>query len=198
MGREKLIKKLKSRGRLLLILGIILMLLGALLSLAILVDGFHPVFFIFLFVLACGILMMYFGINNMKGINSNFVKKNPYILDLVDDLFQNTLYEDNLVIISNRAIAPKKNLLGVSDINDVVGIYESSNTTNGIKTSHVINLFLRNGKSVLINIYGRKNETKDNLMLVLSNYCKNAMIGYTSETLAYIKEQRMQYKNRNK
>ena len=196
MGRTRLIKKLKSKGIILLIAGIIISLISTLMSVAFIIDGPNPILIAFIIMLICGIIFIYNGVDYLKKENSKFIKKHPEILELADDLDINKVYEDNFIIISNKAISPKKDITKVAALDDVLGIYESIQRTNGIVTSHIIRLELRDGRCVTINVYAKKRETKDNLVLTISNYCHNAKVGYSNETLSYIKEQRKEYKEK--
>ena len=81
-------------------------------------------------------------------------------------------------------------------VSGTMDLYEFDTSTNGIVTSHIIRLELRDGRCVTINVYAKKRETKDNLVLTISNYCHNAKVGYSNETLSYIKEQRKEYKEK--
>ena len=194
MGREKLLKKLKSTGTMLLIVGVIVALLGLFMTFVMLTDGFHPAVILFLLILVAGGAFIWFGADYIKGENSKFVKNTPNILELADDISDNVVFENDFIIISNKAIAVKKNIMKISALEDVLGIYERIQRTNGIVTSHMVNLELRNGKTIAINVYARKRETKDNLVLTISNYCPNAMVGYTGEMLSYVATQRKEYK----
>ena len=184
MGRTRLIKKLKSKGIILLIAGIIISLISTLMSVAFIIDGLNPILIAFIIMLICGIIFIYNGVDYLKRENSKFIKKHPEILELADDLD------------INKAISPKKDITKVAALDDVLGIYESIQRTNGIVTSHIIRLELRDGRCVTINVYAKKRETKDNLVLTISNYCHNAKVGYSNETLSYIKEQRKEYKEK--
>lgn len=193
MGRELLVKKLKSRGILSLVAGILV----AIFSLFMAIIMFEEVVIaglIFLALTAVGVGLAIHGFDLTKGENSKFAKKTPNILELADDIYENKVYEDNFITISNKAIATKKNISSVTDLKDVLAIYEHIQRTNGIVTSHIVKLELRNGRTMVINVYARKRDTKDNLVLTISNYCPNAMVGYTGEMLDYLKKERKAYK----
>lgn len=195
MKSTELLKKLKSRGVKCLILGIIITLLGALMTLVFVIGEVYPLIIASLLLIVCGIYCMYVGIDNLKGVNSRFVRKNPNILELAEDLAQHSVYEDNFIRISNRAIASKKDITKIADVNDVLAIYESVQRVNGIAAEHVVKLELRNGKTISINVYARKKGTADTLILTISKYCPNAQMGCSGETLSYLKEEREKYKS---
>lgn len=193
MGRELLIKKLKSKGTLLLVVGMLMAVFSLFMSILmfgeVVIAGI-----IFLILTAIGVGLSIYGFDFTKGGNSKYVKKTPNILELADDIYENKVYEDNFITISKRAIAKKRDITSVTDLNDVLGIYEHIQRTNGIVTSHIVKLELRNGSVIGINVYARKKDTKDNLVLTISNYCPNAMVGYTGEMLNYLKKERKAYK----
>lgn len=58
---------------------------------------------------------------------------------------------------------------------------------------------MRNLKGIIleINVYARKRDTKDDLLLTISNYCPNARIGYSPENMSYVNEKRKEYKMQN-
>ena len=74
------------------------------------------------------------------------------------------------------------------------GIYERIEKQNFITVSHVIKLELRNGKSLDINVYAWKKNTREDIMLVISHFCPNAMLGHTMDMLTYVEAQRKAYK----
>ena len=177
MGRELLIKKLKSKAKVFFICGGLLILLGIPFLLMVIADGMHPIIIVSIMLIGAGVAICIPGFDYIKGEDSKFIKKRPNILELADDLTNNLVYQDNFVIISKRAIAPKKDITSVAEINDALLIYESIQRMNGIVSSHLIKIELRNGKSLNINVYARKNDTKENLLLTISNYCPNAKVG---------------------
>lgn len=194
MGREILFKNLKSKGRLLLITGICFALVSLFMIAIFIPDGFHPAIVCFTIILIVAIILIYFGVDFFKGENSKYIKRNPTILTRVDDLFKNAVYNDNFVVISDKLIASKDDLTNIADLNDVLVIYENIQRMNGIVVSHDINLELRKGKTIAVCVYGKKGETTDNILLTISKYCPNAMVGYTNESISYLSEQRKLYK----
>ncbi|MCR5703956.1 MAG: hypothetical protein K6G85_04985 [Eubacterium sp.] len=144
-----------------------------------------------------GAVLLFFGVDNWKGKNSRYVKKNPGMLEMADDLLETTVYQDKFVIISKKAIAAKKDLATVAALDDVLAVYEYVHRTNGMADNRAIKLELINGRTVSIGIYGRKKATKDNLMLTISHYCPNAALGYSGEIMDYVRTKRKEYRTAN-
>ena len=74
MGKTRLIKKLKSKGIILLIAGIIISLISTLMSVAFIIDGLNPILIEFIIMLICGIIFIYNGVDYLKRENSKFIK----------------------------------------------------------------------------------------------------------------------------
>ena len=58
MGRTRLIKKLKSKGIILLIAGIIISLISTLMSVAFIIDGLNPILIAFIIMLELSLFIM--------------------------------------------------------------------------------------------------------------------------------------------
>ena len=78
-----------------------------------------------------------------------------------------------------------------------MALYDHITRTNGIVTEHTVQLSSIDGRDLQINVYARKRDTKDDLLLTISNYCPNARIGYSPENMSYVNEKRKEYKTQN-
>ena len=194
MGSKKVLKKLKKKGIALLFCGILMILCGAFLCTVYTEKKDSTIIIFAVGMFACGGILSYFGIDYLKGKGSRYAKKNPKIFELADDLVNNPVYQDDFVVISGRAIAPKKDFSAVADLEDVLAIYESIQRTNGIVTSHTVKLELINGRAMNISVYARKKATKDNILLTIAHYCPNAAVGYSAEAMEYVRAKRRAYK----
>ena len=111
MGSKKVIKKLRVKGTIFLLTGILLVLTSVfLLSLKPQDDGQTAAIFVAIAMLVGGAVLFYLGIDNWKGKNSSYIRNNPGILELADDLLMNPVYQDKFITISNKAIATKKDI----------------------------------------------------------------------------------------
>ena len=118
--------------------------------------------FVFSFLTLFGLSFIYIAIRNSK-IERNFViKKHPEIIDLVKDLYTNTIFENHDVIVSNEAIAPKLHLIGVIRRMDVYQI-DIGEMSAALKTKN---------RKVYLLYSNSKTECKK----LLKEYCPNAKI----------------------
>lgn len=196
MGREKYLKQLSKIGNIFIGVGIFVGVLSLFMTLIFITDGFSVPLLIFIGLLLLAILFILKGVDYKKGENSKYVRKYPNLLELSDS-FSNIVFENNFVVISDKAIADKKNFLNIVALDDVLAIYENIIRTNGIVSSHTVQLCAIDGRNIQINVFARKRETKDDLVLTISNYCPNAKVGYTPETMEYVSEKRKAYKLQN-
>lgn len=171
MGIELLAKQLKADYLVIKIIGIPLMIIGCF-FLLIFIMYFHYggsfdyriiiLVFVFSFLTLFGLSFIYIGIRNSK-IERNFViKKHPEIIDLVKDLYTNTIFENHDVIVSNEAIAPKLHLIGAIRRMDVYQI-DIGEMSAALKTKN---------RKVYLLYSNSKTECKK----LLKEYCPNAKI----------------------
>ncbi len=196
MGREKFLKSLNKIGNTFIGLGIFIGLISIFMILIFITDGFSMPIFMFLIMLVFAIIFFVKGLDYKKGENSKYVQKYPNVLELADSL-DNIVFENDFIIISDKAIADKKNYRNIIALNDVLAIYEHITRTNGIVTAHTVQLSSIDGRDFQINVYARKRDTKDDLLLTISNYCPNARVGYSPENMSYVNEKRKEYKMQN-
>ncbi len=197
MGSKKVIKRLRVKGTLFILTALLLILTGGFLLSLHPEEDLMTAFILAIAMIVGGAVLLFFGVDNWKGKNSRYVKKNPGMLEMADDLLETTVYQDKFVIISKKAIAAKKDLATVAALDDVLAVYEYVHRTNGMADNRAIKLELINGRTVSIGIYGRKKATKDNLMLTISHYCPNAALGYSGEIMDYVRTKRKEYRTAN-
>ena len=171
MGMELLAKQLKADYLVIKIIGIPLMLIGCFFLLIFIMYFYYGgsfdyriiiLVFVFSFLTLFGLSFIYIGIRNSK-IERNFViKKHPEIIDLVKDLYTNTIFENHDVIVSNEAIAPKLHLIGTIRRMDVYQI-DIGEMSAALKTKN---------RKVYLLYSNSKTECKK----LLKEYCPNAKI----------------------
>lgn len=170
-GMELLAKQLKADYLVIKIIGIPLMLIGCFFLLIFIMYFYYGgsfdyriiiLVFVFSFLTLFGLSFIYIGIRNSK-IERNFViKKHPEIIDLVKDLYTNTIFENHDVIVSNEAIAPKLHLIGAIRRMDVYHI-DIGEMSAALKTKN---------RKVYLLYSNSKTECKK----LLKAYCPNAKI----------------------
>lgn len=170
-GEELLAKQLRSDYLFIMIMGIPLLIIGCIFLLIFIMYFFYEgkfdyriiiLVFVFSFVTLFGLSLVYIGIRNSK-IEHNFtIKKYPEIINLVEDLYTNTIFENHDVIVSNKALAPKLHLTGVIYRMDVYYI-DIGEMSAVLKT--------KNRK-----IYFLYSNSKTECKKILKEYCPNANI----------------------
>lgn len=170
-GMELLVKQLKADYLVIKIIGIPLMLIGCFFLLIFIMYFYYGgsfdyriiiLVFVFSFLTLFGLSFIYIGIRNSK-IERNFViKKHPEIIDLVKDLYTNTIFENHDVIVSDKAIAPKLHLIGAIRRMDVYQI-DIGEMSAALKT---------NNRKIYLLYSNSKTECKK----ILKEYCPNANI----------------------
>ena len=170
-GEELLAKQLRSDYLFIMIMGIPLLIIGCIFLLIFIMYFFYEgkfdyriiiLVFVFSFVTLFGLSLVYIGIRNSK-IEHNFtIKKYPEIINLVEDLYTNTIFENHDVIVSNKALAPKLHLTGAIYRMDVYYI-DIGEMSAVLKT--------KNRK-----IYFLYSNSKTECKKILKEYCPNANI----------------------
>ena len=170
-GIELLSKQVKSDYFGIMIMGIPLIIIGCVFLLIFIMSLFYGgswdyriiiLVFVFSFVTLFGLSLVYIGIRNSK-IQHNFtIKKYPEIINLVEDLYTNTIFENHDVIVSNKALAPKLHLTGAIYRMDVYYI-DIGEMSAVLKT--------KNRK-----IYFLYSNSKTECKKILKEYCPNANI----------------------
>ena len=170
-GEELLAKQLRSDYLFIMIMGIPLLIIGCIFLLIFIMYFFYEgkfdyriiiLVFVFSFVTLFGLSLVYISIRNSK-IEHNFtIKKYPEIINLVEDLYTNTIFENHDVIVSNKALAPKLHLTGAIYRMDVYYI-DIGEMSAVLKTN--------NRK-----IYLLYSNSKTECMKILKEYCPNANI----------------------
>ena len=170
-GEKLLAKQLRSDYLFIMIMGIPLLIIGSIFLLIFIMYFFYGgkfdyriiiLVFVFSFVTLFGLSLVYIGIRNSK-IQHNFtIKKYPEIINLVEDLYTNTIFENHDVIVSNKALAPKLHLTGAIYRMDVYYI-DIGEMSAVLKT--------KNRK-----IYFLYSNSKTECKKILKEYCPNANI----------------------
>ena len=161
MGREVVFANIRKRMIAMIAGGVILTLMGGFISFAAVVAGEYSVLILGLFALTPGVIFLYANIQ----------------------------YQDDYIIVSDRVLANKKAPFQMCWREEAYGIYQHTASMNFISYTNEIIVCTKHKKNVLrFNVYAKGSDTAMGLMQLLSQCCPNAMVGYTPETLAYVKE----------
>lgn len=190
MGREAVIANIRKRMIAMIVGGVILTLMGGFISFAAVVAGEYGVLILGLFALTPGVIFLIFGISRRTHPEkSGIFKANPDLLQQADELYANIQYQDDYIIVSDRVLANKKVPFQMCWRDEAYGIYQHTASMNFISYTNEIIVCTKHKKNVLrFNVYAKGKDTAMGLMQLLSQCCPNAMVGYTPETLAYVKE----------
>jgi len=200
MGRERVLQKIKSQARGAIIAGSIFFIISAfLLFISFIVDEGIEVFLIcFGFLFLCALAFLIFGIKNFAHPEkSSEIKANPRLLEQADELFSYIKYQDDFIILSDRIIANKKDIIRMAYLDEVYLIYISKSSHNFIPTSKLL-IFATATGQFGISVYGRQERTIEQLINRIHPLCPNTRVGYTGGNLEYLEYMRNMYLQANK
>ncbi len=198
-GRETVIKERKKLGKKRVICGILLFLLFAGAAALVGIGSEDIAVVIFLGIVSfVGIGLIINGIMVLSNPTSGGpFKIYPNYLEMADEHFSQIMYEDKSIIISKNYISPKKNAMNITPLDEVFLIYIRKTTTYGIQSGKDIIFECARGQFI-VPIYGKKGIEVDQIFQNSGYACKNARIGYSSENLAYLKQVKMIWGQKNK
>lgn len=177
MYQEKIIKKLRKKNISMLVLGTVMLLLGAFLLFCFIVDGDTNagMYFIMGLFAVIGLVLIIQGIVYILDPTKNHIlKANPRLLEMADDLFSNVKFEDKIIIMSDKVIASKRDLTQMAYFDEVLMIYEYTHTTNMVTDTHKVKLETAD-YTALIDVYAYKEDAIDGLIKMLFRMCPNAV-----------------------
>lgn len=199
-GSQFVLNKIRSGGKKMIAFGIPFLLLGLVLTTALVIayleDEGDPVY-IFLAIVTFlmvveGLAFIIMGAKRVSNPErSVYIRNNPDLLRQADQLYSNVVYEDKFVILSNYVIANKKHPTQMAYLQDIYLIYRHTASMNFIRYINELVLENRNKKnSMRINTYAKSGADKDRLTQLLAQACPNARFGWNKENLAYLDEMR--------
>lgn len=197
MGRDIVLARIKKNGIIAIVGGAFLMILFGLITIGVLTDnaddGMGMIILFGLFALL-GIVFIIMGIRNIvRPEKTGYLKNNPQLLEMADQLYSHIIYEDQYVLISDKVLANKKQPTQMTWLWDVYLIYLHTTSTNFIPTGSEYIVENRMPKNrIAINVYAKGKRSKQELLNVLAQACPNARFGYSDEGLAYLQYMRNQ------
>lgn len=194
MGRDIVLKKIKSHGLLMIIFGSPIAMISILIALMFFImgDGLEILAVLFLLLFLLGLLLLVMGIRCViSPEKSLYIKNNPDLLIQADQLYSNIIYEDKYIIVSDKVIANRKKILQMAYLEDIYLIYQHTMSMNFIRYTNELVLENRNKKNnMTINVYAKGKKAREDLFQLLSQVCPNARFGWTSDGLAYLNKMR--------
>ncbi len=195
MGREIVLKKLRSKSIIVIVLGALLFLGCGFLALCCFIGAFLPMAVFMSISALLGLFFIILGSRNCNPETSLYTKRNPDLLAQADELFSNVVYEDKTIIHSNKTLASKKNPLNMVSFDEVIGIYEETTTYNFLFTvEHKLVLVTPKGENY-IGIYGKNQEAVEAIITHIQQRCPNARLGY--QNIDYYKQVQKEYKKQH-
>ncbi len=189
---NKIITKLKKTGFKYLIGGIIISLFSSFLLLFFkLLNNFNQVLLFCLVLLVLGLYMIFFGVKYIINIRKTYLAEKPQTLQQLEELFDNKIYEDKYVVLSEKYIAPQQNILQILELDKICWVYQYVQKMNGIKVIKMIKVFTASNHLEIV-VYNKEDEQK--LMDIICKFATNARVGYNQENSQYYKEVKKSYK----
>lgn len=179
MGRDLVLKKIKSSAVRLLVVGVIMGVLLALFSFVLFVGEATELAIVMAVLAVLLFLVTIIGVHkNLNPMKAHCLKRNPKLLEQADELFSHIIYQDKFIIYSERIIANAKDITQMAAFEDIVNVCESSTSYNAVSTQHELVLVLPTYQ-IKINVYAKKRETIDDLKYGIMQRCPKLQTGYT-------------------
>ncbi len=184
MGRDRVIKKIKSSSIALIVMGGIFCSFFSISTFVLFVGDESKAGYIFAGYFFAGLALLMLpviiiGISRcVNPMKARCLKKNPKLLEQADELFSDIIYQDKFIIYSNRIIANAKDLTQMAAFDEIERISENSSSYNGISTDHSIVLILPTYQ-IRISVYAKGKRTINELKLNIIQRCPRIMANYT-------------------
>ena len=190
MGREEVLKRVKKGTMGSLVLGLTLLIVPFMVDVLMLAMGKakgNVVLIIIMAVIAIGggIMTVYFMQVMMNPMKSMFIRKNPDILDMADELYENMIYHDNALMFSPRIIGYAQDPRQLSYTDEVFLVYVYIHKTNGITDLKMLKIEAAR-RTIAIAIMGMKDEEINSLIGQIVEHCRYARVGYNEDSLRYL------------
>ena len=151
--------------------------------------------FIIILFLLIGVLLLVFGSRSFANPMKNGIfKRKPHLLEQADNLMANKIYEDEYIIISDRCIASKKSITDISYLEDVYLVYISKRHFVFIPIERNLMVYTATG-GFNVKLHSYSEMDINGLFSRISMACPNALLGYSNEGLAYLRQMREIYIN---
>ena len=105
---------------------------------------------------------------------------------ILNEIEKHIEYEDENIIISKRYIYNKRDINGLVRCNDVLNIYKLVSKLNYVVNGYSVVIVDKYDYKITYNYSVRQEKTVNKVLLLLSNKCPNAVLGYSSEADEYV------------
>ena len=110
------------------------------------------------------------------------------VVAIINEIENTIEYEDNQLILSKRFLMEKNDYEVLVAYEDILRVHKLVHRTNGIITYYEVTVIDRFDDRIGF-IYNKDSEKNvDQILMMLTQKCKRAKLGYTSELFSYIKE----------
>ncbi len=190
MGREVVFKKINKSAIENIVSAFVFIFASFIVALFVMDDARTLGLFIITFFLLVAITQLVIGIKDLiNPMKSAIFKKNPFLLEEVDNMIANKKYEDNYIMISDRCIASKKDITYISYLEYVFLIYIPIKKNGGFNMVRQLIICTATG-DFAIEVLDITNNTINELVSKLGKICPNARLGYNDEGLRHLQNMR--------
>lgn len=136
-ARQQALRKLRQLTVLLVVLSLFLFFgAGFLAFVFFITQDFNPLFWFLLAAALLGFGLLIFAVRTLDPRKSTFLKQNPALLDQIQEAYDNTVYEDDLVVCSEKHIVSKKNVIKAAAFADILAMYVDETRAEGLVPVH--------------------------------------------------------------
>lgn len=138
----------------------------------------------------CGIILLVTGIREFKDpYKSTYLKRNPDLFKMAEDIVNNEIYRDKYIVLSGRVIACVENPLQMSYTEDVFLVYPVTEKQNGLTVTKQLKMYTLRG-IISLDILSETAENTEILLHHIRDFCPNVKVGDTPENRAYLDKMR--------
>ncbi len=198
MGRDEILNKISKGARASVILGFIFGIGGLIVSILMFIMGTNSDNVVFLLIMlglmVLGIIILIFNIPQMLDpMKSKFIKKNPDILKMADELYGNIVYRDKTLMFSPRIIANAVDIRQMAYTDEVFLIYVYIHKTNGVTDLKQLRLETAR-ETINLPIMYKKDDEINGLIGQILQHSRYARVGYNDDGMAYLRQMRELWK----
>ena len=198
MGRDEILNKISKGARASVILGFIFAIGGLIVSILMFIMGTNSDNVVFLIIMlalfAVGVVILIFNIPQMLDpMKSKFIRKNPDILKMADELYSNIVYQDKTLMFSPRIIANACDIRQMAYTDEVFLIYVYIHKTNGVTDLKQLRLETAR-ETINLPIIYKKDDEINSLIGQILQHCRYARVGYNDDGMAYLRQMRELWK----